>query len=58
MAPYLHKFSPVVQIQYFMGDIWDKFALNVVLVSIKILEIDAETAPFNGAIWYKFSEQH
>ena len=24
----------------------------------KILKIDAETAPYNGAIWDEFSEQH
>ena len=40
----------------FFGAIWDKFALNFVVIQHQ--KIYAETAPFNCAIWGEFSEQH
>ena len=42
----------------FFGAIWDKLALNLVLIKNKFFEIYAERAPLNGANWDKFSEQH
>ena len=52
----MHQFSGVVQIMYFFGDIWDKVALNLVLV--QNLKIDAGTAPSNGAILNEFNEHY
>ena len=39
-------------------DIWDKIAQNLVVMQHQNFECHAETAPFNGAIWGEFSEQH
>ena len=52
LAPYLHKLSAVVQIMNFfwcyLGQISIKFGANSAL---NFLEITAETAPSNGAIY-------
>ena len=34
LAPYLHKFSAVVQIVHFLGAIWEKFGFNLVLLLV------------------------
>ena len=51
LAPSMHKFSAVVQVIHFLGAIYDKLALN-------FFKKYAETAPSNGSICDKFSEQH
>ena len=40
------------------GAMWDKNALNMVLIYRRFFLMDAETAPSNGAIWDDFNEQH
>ena len=40
---------------HFFGAIREKFALHLVLIWHKNLQIYAETAPSNGAIWDEFS---
>ena len=53
LSPFLYQFSAVVQnfhlIWCYLGQICIRFRPN---------QIDAETAPSNGAILDEFSEQH
>jgi hypothetical protein len=44
----------MVQSIHFFGAFWDKGALNLVLIFIKIYKIDARTATYLG----EFSKQH
>ena len=47
-----------MHIMHYLEAIWDKFALNLVLISIKNFKIYAESAPSYVAIWDEFSGQH
>ena len=43
----------------FFGDIWEKFALNLVYIQHQNLKKKyVERAPSKGDIWDEFSEQH
>ena len=53
LAPYLHQFSTVVQIMYFLV-LFRKTCIKFVAN----LKINAGTATSSGAIWEEFNEQY
>ena len=57
MAPYLHQFS-AVELKMHLFVLFGINPYSILLKSIIIKKIDAETAVSKGAIWDEYSEQH